>query len=136
LTFASEDLKTLLVAHTFADNVNLSAEPQILLHYEDHPSSHTSSGFIDIKTERKISDKEYTHHRNPTYRVVVIVRYDGTNPTILGALRDEIQSAFDTNNNNVSKTYSISINNFDWSGNVRLGRLVMFVDMIKQWVTI
>ena len=46
-----EDIKTLLEAHTFADNANLDDEPDIITNADAHPSSHSDNGLITLLSE-------------------------------------------------------------------------------------
>lgn len=134
MTFAAEDLKTLLVAHDFIVNPNITVEPSIRLMYEGHPAAHADSGEIVIIRERLLNIREFTHHRTEIYRIFITIRYDGTDPTILKSIMDEIQSAFDTENATVDREYYWDML-YAWNGGVKLGQIRMLVNATKQWVS-
>ena len=133
---ASADLKTLLSAHDFASNANLTVDPDIRLLYEDHPSSHSDNGLITIGGENLNNVKETWTHRFNTFRIPITIEFDGqTDDTKVKALLTEIQSAFDTENKTHDRDYYWRLT-YSWSGLVRLSGIRAYVDAVEEWVAI
>ena len=139
---ASEDLKTLLDAHTFADNANLDDEPFIklidsgetLVDSVTHRPIYPEHGTIIIGEENLNNVEDWVNHSNEFYRILVDVIFtDQTNSTKLKSLMTEIRNAFKTENNTVDRDYYWKML-YQWSGLTQEGAVRVFVDMKKEWV--
>ena len=144
---ASEDLKTLLDAHSsspgFASNSDLDGEPFIKLIDDGtefvsavtHRIVNPEDGQIVIGEENLSGVTEWVYHANESYRILLDVSFQGqTTSTKLKALLSEIRSAFVTENRTVDREYYWKMT-YLWGGLVQEGAVTVVVDAQKQWVT-
>ena len=127
------DLKALLVGHTFANNANLSGEPNKLMIYED--IGVTTYGKIQINEVNRLTPEETHSLRTTPYRIGLTIEYDGqADDTKIMALVDEIQAAFDTNNQS-QRIYYYTIESYEFTGIVRMGQIRMIIGVRREFET-
>lgn len=129
-----DDYKTILTNHTFANNANLTSEPAIHLVSDSLASSSKGNGVIEIGEFRRIQVEETYNTRHTTFAVAHKISFRGqTTDTKIQALIEEIQNAYDTNNQSSSRSYYCRILNDDWNGLTHDVEINLISSVRKEW---
>lgn len=132
-----DDYKTILDNHVFSNNANLSSQPHIHFISADIAASDKGNGIITIADFREIQVDETYNKRDTHYNVLTKISFRGqTTDVKIMAILDEIQNAYDTNNNTGGRTYYVKKLNHDWNGLVKDVEINLFNLFVKEFEAI
>lgn len=130
------DLKTLIDAHDFTVNGDLSADPLVFVERDELPTNYPqANGFIMI-TDESLNSREMLGQKYDDlhYRVNCIIKFAAQSTDAkLKAVMEEMKSAFDTNNEVVTRSWDHQIL-YVWDSSVRDGQIDLIIESIELGV--
>ncbi len=129
-------------ATTTLSAIDLS-EPFIRLLYDDRPSSFASDGEMIIDEERKNNVDDMVKFRNNSFRIMLELNFDNqTDPIKLNRLFRQLEYSMDGENRLPKASRIISTkdywwkNIYSWGGQVQIGLMNIFVDVVQRWIPV